>query len=344
MALCDLAVRKAKPRNRGYKLFDGEGLFIWITPAGRKYWRLKYRLLGKENVFSIGRYPEVTLAEAREEKASARKLIQKGLSPKNEKEKVSRLERASDENRFILVAGRWFLSRLNRWKYHHAEDVWFSLENHVFPYIENTSITELDEPLALLKILKKVEATGSYELTKKLHQRLKAIFAHAVAEGRIKHNPVTELKSLLKTHKKKNFAHLRNPDELPALVHNIRSYSGNPITGIALSLSLYWFLRPGTIRMLEWTHIDWLNRQMNLPPEAMKTHIPLIVPLAKQALNLLTELRQYSGHSRYLFCQAKNPRNYMSENTVNTALIRMGYKGKQTAHGFRHIASTLVSG
>jgi len=343
MSLSDLAVRKAKPKLRGYKIFDGEGLYVWVTPTGRKYWRLKYRLQGIENVFSIGRYPEVTLAEARDEKIAARRLVRQGLSPRYEKDKIARREKELDENRFILVAGRWFLSKLNRWKYHHAEDVWFSLENHIFPYLENTLITKLDEPLELLKILKKVEVNGSYELTKKLHQRLKAIFAHAVAEGRIKHNPVTELKSLLKTHKKENFAHLRNPDELPELVHDIRSYRGNPITGIALSLSLYWFLRPGTVRILEWDHIDWLNRQMNLPPEVMKTHIPLIVPLADQTMNLLNELRQYSGHSRYLFCQANNHRKYMSENTVNTALIRMGYKGRQTAHGFRHIASTQLN-
>ena len=343
MSLSDFAVKKAKPKDKGYKLFDGEGLYLWVTPAGGKHWRLKYRIKGKESLFSIGSYPDDTLAQARVKKAEAKKLIKQGIHPLDDKKKQELRDIAQDDNRFILVAGRWFISKLSKWKEHHAEDIWFSLENHIFPYIENTPITALDEPLEILEILKKPEELGSYELSKKLHQRLSAIFAFAVLEGRIKHNPVVDLKGLLKTHKKENYAHLKEVDELPRLISDIRNYSGSPITRIAMELSFYWFLRPGTIRMLEWKFIDEERNILNLPPEVMKMNQPLIVPIAKQAINLIKELHQFNGHSKYMFCQSHDPKKYMSENTVNQALKRMGYTGKQTAHGFRHIASTHLN-
>lgn len=342
MALTDTEVRKAKPSDKGYKLYDEKGLLLWVTPSGGKLWRWKYRYEGKEKLMPLGKYPEVSLATARERHAAARKQLAAGLDPMAVRKADKVALKANAESSFQSVSGEW----LKHWQVdksaQHVDATQRRIEANVLPHIGSRPIGEI-EPPELVAMVKAIEARGVADLAKRALQTTGQIFRYAIAHGLAKRNPVAEFKpsDVLKPTKKVNLARV-DPAELPALLRAIEVYCGTQVTRLAIKLMALTFVRTSELIEATWSEFDLENARWNIPAERMKMDTPHIVPLSRQAIEVLELLKTLTGKGELLFPGERNHEKPMSNNTILFALDRMGYKGRQTGHGFRGLASTIL--
>jgi integrase len=341
MSLSDAKVRNAKPRTRPYKIADGEGLFLLVAPSGSKYWRLKYFFARKEKLLALGVYPEVSLTDARERRAQARKVLAAGNDPAEAKKEARRLTALSRANAFETIAHEWHQKRKHEWAESSAATTLARLEQHLLPKLGPRPIAEITAP-EVLSVLRVVEARGTLETARRVMQICAQVFMYAIATGRAERNPVPDLRGALKTPVVKHRPYLRE-SELPVYLKRLARYDGDPLTMLALRLLLLTFVRSVELRAARWDEIDWDKAEWRIPAERMKMKELHIVPLARQTVAVLRELQRHSGNREHLFPNQHNPAAYMSENTVLYALYRMGYHSRATGHGFRSTASTILN-
>lgn len=341
MALTDTAIRKAKAGDKPRKLFDGHGLFLLMHPNGSKYWRLQYRTAGKQKLLSLGVYPEVTLAEAREKQVQARKAIRNGQDPMAVKREQKRSDKLRSELSFENVAREWHEKQQGRWTADHASCVLRSLERDIFPQLGGTPIQELTA-LNLLPALRQIEQRNALDIASRVLQRVSAVYRYAIATGRTTSNPATDLVGSLKTRKVAHRAALTR-GQLPEFLNKLEAYDGQPITRLALKLIVLTFVRSGELRGARWDEVDFDRSEWRIPAERMKMQTAHIVPLSQQALVVLYELQPLTSRYELVFAGRSNYSKPMSENTLLYAMYRMGYHSKATVHGFRATASTILN-
>lgn len=342
MPLTDTAVKKAKPGPSPIKLTDGKGLYLLVTEKGSKLWRWKYRVDGKEKVMALGPYPDVSLAQAREAMAEARKLLAAGSDPMAKRKADKIVRQLSAENSFAAVARLWW----EHWKTtrsdSHTVYVWRRLEADVFPAIGARPIDAVEAP-ELVAMVKAIAARGALDIAKRALQTTSQVFRYAIAHGLATRNPATDIKpsDILPARKKTNYARL-SAKELPELLRHMEGYQGSAVTRLAMKLMALTFVRTSELIGARWEEFDLEAGRWDIPAERMKMKTPHIVPLSRQAVNVLQTLHVVSGHSVLLFPGERDHEKPMSNNTILGALDRMGYKGRMTGHGFRGIASTLL--
>lgn len=342
MPLSDKKVSNAKPKSKPYKLYDEEGLYLAVQPTGVKLWRLKYAFAGKESVFSIGRYPIVSLADAREQRNEAKRLILANNDP-NESKRTARNQQLFDcQNSFKAVAQDWFKANRKKWTPRHANRVWRRLELHAMNALADRPINSIKIP-DLVVLVRKLDQKGKPETASRLIRTLYGVFRYAMHCGILEQNPALDLGGIISPPKVTHFAAI-HPSELPAFLAALEAVNTSIQNRIAVKLLLNVFVRPGELRHGKWDEIDYDKKLWMIPAERMKNGRPHIVPLSVQAMALLQELKPITGYSEYLFPSQQRRRNpVMSENTINLVIKKMGYEGKQVGHGFRAIASTVLN-
>lgn len=353
MALTDTKVRSAKPQGKEYTLVDGDGMFLLIHPNGSKYWRFRFRFGGKQHLMAFGVYPETSLADARQKREEARRLVAAGIDPREHK-RVVKEEQAKEAVTFESVAREWHAAN-KKWSEEHSRRVLKSLEDNLFSAIGKRSIEEL-KTRDLLAPIKVVEATGRLEVASRLQQRTTAIMRYAVQSGVIDYNPAQEMAGAVASSNRVHRPALEL-QRLPELLHRIDSYTGRPLTRLAVELTLLIFIRSSELRFARWSEIDFERAMWTIPAEreaiegvkhsqrGSKMRTPHLVPLSRQALEILKQVHKLSGERDFVFVGDHNPRKPMSENTVNKALRVMGYDTKVDVcgHGFRTMAcSSLI--
>jgi len=340
--LTDTAIKAARARTKPYKLFDGGGLYLLIRPDGKRYWRLKYYVAGKEKLISLGVYPRVTLKTARRRATDAHAQIDDGQDPSVHRQEAKAARRSAAENTFEAVSREWYGKRSKSWAASNSTKVLGRLENDVFPWLGAKPIADLAGP-KILETLRRVEERGAVESAHRIRQAINSIFLYAIDTHRVVGNP-TPRSDALERPKKGSYASITDPQGVGKLIRVIRGYSGTLTTRVALQLAPLLFVRPGELRAAEWAEFDLDRGEWRIPGERMKAKAPHLVPLSRQAKALLTELHPLTGSGRFVFPSERGPSRPMSSNTLNAALRTLGYtKDQMTAHGFRHMASTLLN-
>ncbi|SFR09020.1 Integrase [Enterobacter sp. kpr-6] len=353
MALTDTKVRSAKSEAKEYSLVDGDGMFLLIHPNGSKYWRFRFRFGGKQHLMAFGVYPETSLADARQKREEARRLVAAGVDPREHKRAVKE-EQAKEAITFESVARDWHASN-QKWSESHSGRVLKSLEDNLFDAIGKRNIAELKTRDLLIPI-KTVEMSGRLEVAARLQQRTTAIMRFAVQSGLIDYNPAQEIAGAVATAKRQHRAALEL-NRIPELLHRIDTYTGRPLTRLAVELTLLVFIRSSELRFARWSEVDFETAMWTIPGEreplegvkhshrGSKMRTPHLVPLSRQALTILEKIKSMSGNRELIFVGDHDPRKPMSENTVNKALRVMGYdtKVEVCGHGFRTMAcSSLI--
>lgn len=342
MALTDTKIKQAKPQNKDYKLADEKGLFLLVKTTGAKYWRHKYRFLGKEKLLALGVYPEVSLKEARRRRDEARQLLDRQIDPSQQKKALKLSQVTSHANTFEAIANEWLEREKGNWSPAHTKKQQWLLEKNLFPYLGTAPISEITPP-ALLAALRRIESRGALETTRRAKQVAGQIFRYAVATGRAERDPSADLKGALKTPVTSHFAAITEPKAVGKLLTILEGYSGTPTVKAALNLAPLVFVRPGELRQMEWCEVDLDKAEWQIPASKMKMNQPHIVPLSKQAVAILEEQQLLTGRWRYVFPSERSKQRPMSENALNAAMRRMDIpKTEMTAHGFRAMARTLL--
>ena len=340
MPLTDTAIRNAKPGEKPYPIRDEKSLYLIINPSGSKWWRWDYRFAGKRKTLSMGVYPDVGLKAARDRRDEARRLVADGIDPgENRKiQKAAQLERA--ENSFEVVAREWYAKFSPNWAASHSSKIIRRFEREVFPWLGGRPIAEINAP-ELLRTIKRIESRGILETAHRTLQNCGQVFRYAVAHGLCERDPSGDLRGALPPVKGRHFAAIVDPDGVAKLLRSFDDFNGSFIVLCALKLAPLLFVRPGELRQAEWAQIDLEAGEWRYT--VTKTDTAHLVPLASQAVAILRELQPLTGHRRYVFA-GRNPQQPMSENTVNSALRRLGYDTQKdiTGHGFRAMARTIL--
>lgn len=340
MKLTARQVDTSKAKDKPYKLSDGGGLYLLVNPNGARYWRLKYRVAGKEKSLALGVYPEVSLADARQKRAEAKKVLAAGGDPGQEKQEKKHARAMAVSNSFERLALEWHEHKSMNWSAGYASDILEYLRKDIFPYIGSRSITDI-KPVDMLAVLRKMEQRGVLDKLKKTRQACRQIFTYAVITGRAEHNPVVDLASTLKAPKQKHFPHL-SVEQIPDFLRALNDYSGSVVTRNATHLLMLTGLRTIELRASEWVDIDFDKGIWNIPAERMKMRRSHLVPISTQVRELLEEIHQLTGRGKYVFPGRNDAGKPMSEASINQVIKRIGYDGKATGHGFRHTMSTIL--
>jgi len=322
MTLTVTKINSSKPLGKPYKLADSGGLYLLVHNNGSKYWRLKYRYAGKEKLLALGQYPMVTLAEARLKRDEAKRHLLEGYDPSAVKRKKKRAAHINTNNSFQSVSLDWWNHQKGRWTEAHAKRVWNSLEVDVFPLLGSLPIAEI-ETVEVLSVIRKVESRGALDVASRILQRSSSVFRFAVQTGVLKYNPANDLAGVLQQRKTKHRLALTRA-ELPGFMKALRSYDGHVLTRLALNLLVLTFVR-------------------RIPAARMKMGTEHIVPLSSQVIDLIQELRPYSGDYDLLFPGERSRAKPISDNTMIYAMYRLGYKSRATPHGFRTSASSILN-
>ena len=293
MSITDAGIRTAGAKEKNYKLYDGDGLYLLVTKAGGRLWRFDYRFQGKRKTLAIGAYPDVSLADARKSRADARAALTKGIDPAVDRKK-------KDLQTFEAVAMEWFNQMTATWSPRHTETVISRLRRDVFPRLGDRHINEIS-PADVLAVLRRVEARGALETAHRIKMICGQVFRYAVATSRADRDPAADLKGALPPVKKTHMAALTKPEDFADLLKAIEVYQGTFIVRCALRLAAYTFARPGELRHAEWSEIDFDAAEWRIPAEKMKGRREHIVPLSRQALTVLQDLHPLTGHGRYVF-------------------------------------------
>ncbi len=339
--LSEIKIRNAKPQESAYKLFDGGGLYLFVTPSGGKLWHFKYHFDNKEKKLTFGSYPEISLLDARQQRDDARKLLANGVDP-GAVRKAQKQAKVEDTETVEVIAREWHEKFKSTWTEGHALKIMRSLERDVFPWIGTRPIKEIKAP-ELLTVLRRVESRGVLEGAHRIRGLCSMIFRYAVSTGRTERNPARDLIGSLAPAKEKHLAAITEPKKVRELLLAIDGYVGSYVVKLALQLSPLVFVRPGELRHMEWKEIDFENALWSIPAEKMKMREPHLVPLSRQAIKILEELQKLTGTSQYAFPSGRTYDRPMSNNAILAALRRMGYtKDEMTPHGFRAMARTII--
>lgn len=342
MPLTDIEVRKAKAQQKAYRLSDGGSLYLWVTPAGGKLWRWAYTHEKKEKLMSFGKYPAVTLALARERHAEARKLLAMGTDPMAQRKIEKNADRIAYENSFQSVASCW----IEHWKDgkspRHVAYVKRRMGADILPRLGARPIADIEAP-ELVAMAKAIEKQGAREIAKRALETTGQVFRYAIAFGHTRRNPVSEIRpmDILKPTRKVNYARV-DARELSDLLKAVEVCPSRNTTRLAMKLMALTFVRTSELIGAKWKEFDLKAGRWDIPAERMKMHTPHIVPLARQALEVLEMLRTLTGQNQWLFPGDRDTSRPISNNTILKALERMGYKGRMTGHGFRGLASTIL--
>jgi integrase len=342
MALSDVEIRRAKPKQKAYRISDGGGMYLWVTPAGGKLWRWAYSYERKEKLMTLGKYPDISLATARERHAEARKLLATGIDPMARRKAEKTAEQVANENSFASIATQW----LEHWQHgkspRHVDSTRRRLKANILPTLGARPIAQIEAP-ELVTMVKAIEQRGARDIAKRSLETTGQIFRYGIAHGYAKRNPASEIRpsDVLKTTRKVNYARI-DAKELPNLLRQIEVYPGTHVTRLAIKLMALTFVRTSELIGAKWAEFDLKAARWNIPEQRMKMRTPHIVPLSKQALEILGTLSELTGNAEWLFPGDRNPKRAMSNNTILKGLERMGYKGRMTGHGFRGIASTIL--
>lgn len=344
MKLTDTACRGAKPKDRSYKMFDGHGLYLEVMPNGSKLWRIKYRFLGKEKRLSLGAYPLVSLAEARDLREDCRKQLAKDLDPSDAKrEKRTEIVRNAG-NTFQVVAQEWMEISASRWSEGYAGKVRRRMEMHLFPHIGHRPISQITPP-ELLECLRKVEKSGALDMASRVKEVAGCVFRYGIQTARCERDPAADLRGALKTAKPQHFRTITAAD-IPAFLKALERNEARLFerTRRAVKLSLLTFCRPGEIRQAKWADINLEAKLWTIPGDKMKSRRDHIVPLSRQAVELLIAQKEETGHinTDNVFPSQVHPRRCMSDGTVNRAIERLGFGETMVAHGIRALARTTL--
>jgi integrase len=340
MPLTSTAIRNAQPDEKPVKLFDERGLYLEVSPTGGKWWRLKYRFDGKEKRLSLGVYPDVGLKDARDRRDAARKLLADGIDPSENRkaQKSARAERAA--NSFEVVAREWFAKYSETWAASHRDRILRLFERDIFPWLGGQPIADITAP-ELLTVVRRIENRGALDTTHRALGNCGQVFRYAVATGRTTTDPTGSLRGALPPAKGEHFAATTDPKQFAAILRAMDGYEGTPTVCCALRLAPLVFVRPGELRKAEWADIDMDAAEWRYT--VTKTNTPHIVPLAKQALDILRELHPLTGRGRFVFPSARSTARPMSDNAVLAAMRRMGIdKDEMSGHGFRAVARTIL--
>ncbi|RRA23361.1 DUF4102 domain-containing protein [Burkholderia cepacia] len=340
MPLTDAEIRNAPAREKPYRLTDGSGMYLEVSPAGGKYWRFKYRFAGKEKRLALGVYPEVTGKEARLRRDEARRLLANGIDPGIERkvQKAATVERAA--NSFEAVAREWFARQSPGWAKSHADKIIARLEKDVFPWLGGRAIAEIKAP-EVLAVLRRVEARGALDTSHRVHQNCGQVFRYAVATGRAERDVSADLRGALPPARHTHFASVTEPDDVAGLLRALDGFQGTFVVQCALRLAPLLFVRPGELRTAEWSQFDLDKAQWRYTVSKTKTEH--LVPLARQAVEILRDLYALTGQRKYVF-PGRDVNKPMSGAAINAALRRMGFDTKTeiTGHGFRAMARTIL--
>jgi integrase len=337
--LNEARIRASKPKEKPYKLFDERGLFLLVTPSGGRLWRMRYWFAGVERLLTLGAYPDVPLKRAREKREDARRLVADGVDPNAHR----RAEESSRADTFEAIAREWLALQSKRLADETMSILNSRFESHLFPYLGRQPIKSI-RAQELLSVLRRAEARGTHETAHRVRALAGRVFRYAVATGRAEHDVSADLKDALAPVKTKNFAAILEPSRVGALLRAIDGYAGQPVTALALKLAPLVFVRPGELRAAEWSEFDFEKAEWRIPGARMKMGEQHIVPLARQAIDILKALQPLTNRGRYVFPSLLTRDRPMSDNTINAALRRLGYNGdEQTGHGFRSMASTLLN-
>ena len=348
MPLTDIAVRTAKPQAKTRKLFDVGGLYLEVSPAGGRWWRWKYRVGGKEKRLSLGVYPDVSLKAAREQRDALRQQLASGIDP-GQARKAQKLARTGADS-FEVIAREWHAKFSAGWVPSHGDGILRRFERDLFPWLGQRPVADIRAP-ELLSVLRRIESRGAVETAHRAMQNCGQVFRYAIATGRAERDPTGDVRGALPPPKERHHASIIEPKRIGALLRAIDTYEGFFVTKCALRLAPLVFVRPGELRRAEWPDIDLAEAEWRIPAERMKMRVPHLVPLSRQAVDILRELEPLTNRMsslaldahRFVFPSARSSARPMSENTVLAALRRMGYtKDEMTGHGFRSMASTLL--
>lgn len=343
MALTDLKIKNLKPRDKPYKVADFDGLFVSVQPSGSRLFRFKYRVDGKEGLLSFGRYPDVSLLQARQKRDDARRLVAAGINPSAERQASKALKQEEGANTFEKIAAL-YLAKIT------IEGRAPATLKKVSSFIAIANKGFGRQPIkdissaVVLKTLKKSEVKGLYETAHRIRSTVGAVFRYAIANGLAENDPTFALRDALIRQKTKSRAAITDPKALGGLMRAISGYEGQNTTRLGLELLAIVATRPSELRLGEWSEFDWDAKVWRIPAERMKMRTEHAVPLPDRAIALLSELKEETGHGRLLFPSTRSFHRPISENTLNGALRRLGYTGEEmTSHGFRATFSTLAN-
>lgn len=340
MPLTNTTIRNVKSGKKTVKLFDERGLYLEISPSGGRWWRLKYRFDGKEKRLSLGVYPDVSLKDARDRRDVERKLVADGVDPSENRkaQKSAHAERAA--NSFEVVAREWFAKYSATWAATNTDRIVRLFERDIFPWIGGRPIAEITAP-ELLTVARRIESRGALETAHRALGNCGQVFRYAIATGRAQRNPSGDLRGALPPAKGEHFAATTDPKQVAQIVRAMDGYEGSFIVRCALRLAPLVFVRPGELRRAEWAHIDLDGKEWRYT--VTKTNTPHIVPLSRQALEILRELHPLTGSGRFVFPSARGNARPMSDNAILAAMRRTGIdKEEMSGHGFRAVARTIL--
>ncbi|MCF0049549.1 integrase arm-type DNA-binding domain-containing protein [Dyadobacter sp. LJ53] len=341
MALSNMTCQAAKPKIKPYKLADGEGLYLEVTPAGNKYWRLKYRLLGKEKRISIGAYPAISIADARKAKEEIKKDLRSGFDPVLRRIQSAQAHAFNQQLNFKSMALEWHSRQVQLWKPKHAEIIKHRFEKYVFPDLGNFPLSDI-KPMMVLGCLQKIEKSAP-DLSRRIKGMCGHVFKYAIATGRAENDPTYGLEAAMKRFKRGHYASI-SVDEFPEFSACLKGYENrvNRQTFLALKLLLLTFVRTSELVEARWGEINFENAMWLVPAERMKMNLPHLVPLSRQSLSIFLELKELNVGSDFIFPGYYDRRRHMSKNTMLIAIRRMGYAGRMTGHGFRSLALGIL--
>lgn len=336
-------VKNAKAKEKEYYLVDGQGLKLRVLPSGSKQWLFNYYrpTNGKRANLNLGRFPDVSLVQARKASLNAKELIAQGIDPQDERNRQQQAHKEIHEHTFVNVAKDWFAIKQHDVTPDYALDIWRSLELHIFPHISDKPVKAITAP-EIIELLKPIEAKGSLETVKRLTQRLNEVMNFATNCGLIQANPLTGIKAAFKKPKKENMAAL-TPTELPELMGAIANASIKRTTRCLLEWQLHTMTRPAEASGARWDEINWKEKVWTIPAERMKKRREHRIPLTEQMLALLEVMKPISGHRDFIFPSDRDPKKPCNSQTANMALKRMGFAGRLVSHGLRSLASTTLN-
>lgn len=345
-----LAVRNAEPREKMYRLPDGKGLNLQVEPTGAKYWRLRYRdPAGKPKMLGLGVYPAMTLALAREAAGEKRRQLAAGIDPVAHRRTEKLIRVVAAENTLEAVAREWIEVKRMGWADSYTEKVLLRLENDVFPWLGDRPLKEVTAS-EIFAVLQRVIARGTLDTAHRIRRHLSQVFRYAIPTERADRDPAADLKDTLPELTTGRFPTITEPARIGELLRAINGYTGTYIVRAALQISPRLFCRPGDLRFAKWAEMDLAQGEWVIPGAKLKGRKkqkaaarPLIIPLASQVVKILEDLRPLSGDGEYVFANNVHKGRPMSENTLNAAIARLGFKGEIVTHGYRYMASTLLN-
>ncbi|HBE9089562.1 tyrosine-type recombinase/integrase [Serratia fonticola] len=329
-------VDAARPKEKAYRLLDGNGLYLFVPPSGKKVWQLRFKLEGKEKVLTVGKYPLMTLQEARDAAWDARKDVSIGIDP------VKAKKQASADNSFAFIYAEWNEHKKQVWSAGYAEELARMFADDILPMIGALDINEI-EPMQILAVIRRFEERGAMERANKARRRCGEVFRYAIITGRAKYNPAPDLADAMKGYRKKNYPFLP-ADQIPAFNRALSGFSGSIVSKVATQVLQYTALRTKELRSMQWSNVDFETRTITIAEEVMKGRRIHIVPMSNQVIALLQGLKPITEPvSTFVFAGRNDKKKSISENSVLLVIRQIGYEGLASGHGFRHQFSTIMN-